>query len=144
MVVVGFSSSKSPKRLRDAAIVSPSRPFRLKFAREKPPKIVVRSINQDPGRTNDRRLTFDEERALVAITKLVVVVVALAFCHHRLCPHCCISKAGVSNLFLQRASYKFKNVVRAAYKKLMIIQTPNDELKLYLFINKIYNFLYLV
>ena len=39
-------------------------------------------------------------------------------------------KSGVSNLFLQRASYKFKNVVWAAYKKLMIIQTLNDELKL--------------
>ena len=38
--------------------------------------------------------------------------------------------SGVSNLFVQRASYKFKNVVRAAYKKLMIIQTLNDELKL--------------
>ena len=42
-------------------------------------------------------------------------------------------RPGVSNLFSQRASYKFKNVVRAAYKKLMIklmiIQTLNDELK---------------
>ena len=42
--------------------------------------------------------------------------------------------AGMSNLFfLQRVSYKFKNVVRAAYKKLMIIQTLNDELKLSLY-----------
>ena len=36
----------------------------------------------------------------------------------------------MSNLFLQRASYKFKNIVRAACKKLVIIQTLNDELKL--------------
>ena len=41
------------------------------------------------------------------------------------------SRSGVSNLFLQRASYKFENVVRAAYKKL--IQTLNDELKLSLY-----------
>jgi hypothetical protein len=32
------------------------------------------------------------------------------------------------NLFLQRASFKFKNVVRAAFKK-----HDNDELKLYLY-----------
>ena len=44
-----------------------------------------------------------------------------------------VSKVGVSNLFLQRANYKFKNVVRAACKKLMIIQTLNDELKLSLY-----------
>ena len=42
-------------------------------------------------------------------------------------------RAGVSKLFLQRASYEFKNVARAAYKKLMMIQTLNDELKLSLF-----------
>ena len=42
-------------------------------------------------------------------------------------------RTGVSNLFLQRASYKFENVARAAYKKLMIIQTLNDELKLSLY-----------
>ena len=41
-----------------------------------------------------------------------------------------LSKIGVSNLFLQRASYKFENVMWAACKKLMIIQTLNDELKL--------------
>ena len=42
-------------------------------------------------------------------------------------------KTGMSNLFLQRASYKFKNVAWAAYEKLMIIQTLNDELKLSLY-----------
>jgi hypothetical protein len=36
------------------------------------------------------------------------------------------STPGMSNLFLQRASIKFKNVVRAAFKK-------HDELKLYLY-----------
>ena len=40
---------------------------------------------------------------------------------------------GLSNHFIQRASYKFKNIVRAAYKKLMIIQTLNDEPKLSLY-----------
>ena len=43
------------------------------------------------------------------------------------------NSAGVSNLFLQRVSYKFKNVVRAACKKLMIIQTLNDEFKVSLY-----------
>jgi hypothetical protein len=38
------------------------------------------------------------------------------------------SKSGMSNLFLQRASFKFKNVERAAFKK-----HDNDELKLYLY-----------
>jgi hypothetical protein len=38
------------------------------------------------------------------------------------------SGPGMSNLFLQRASFKFKNVVRAAFKK-----HDNDELKLYLY-----------
>ena len=42
-------------------------------------------------------------------------------------------ESGMRNHFLQRASYKFKNVVRAACKKLMIIQTLNDELKLSLY-----------
>ena len=37
---------------------------------------------------------------------------------------------GVSNPFLQRASYKFENVARDAYKKLVIMQTLNDKLKL--------------
>ena len=44
-----------------------------------------------------------------------------------------LRRAEVSNLLSQRVSYKFKNAVRAAYKKLMIIQTPNDELKLSLY-----------
>jgi hypothetical protein len=38
------------------------------------------------------------------------------------------TRSGMSNLFLQRASFKFKNVVRAAVKK-----HDNDELKLYLY-----------
>ena len=42
------------------------------------------------------------------------------------------------NLFLQRASYKLKNVVQAAHKKLMIIQTLNDEHKLSLLTKLIY------
>ena len=42
-------------------------------------------------------------------------------------------RTGMSNHFLQRASYKFKNVVRAACKKLMIIQTLNDKLELSLY-----------
>ena len=45
-----------------------------------------------------------------------------------------LSTTGTSNLFfLQRASYKFKNVARAACKKLVMIQTLNDELKLSLY-----------
>ena len=37
----------------------------------------------------------------------------------------------MSNLFLQRVSYKLKNVARV--RNLMIIQTLNDELKLSLY-----------